>query len=263
MAVKLDRPTVEVRAEARACLREMVSTPSALFLDLRNQIDRSLWMRGYDRDIRFDAQEFERLRATIRAHPTVLLFTHKTYGDAALPGLMLYINDLPMLHTFGGINLDFPGFGTLMRRSGGIFIRRSFQDDPVYKLVLRKYVAYLLEKRFPMSWALEGTRSRLGKLMPPRFGLLKYTLDAAHDAGIENLHVVPFVTSFEQIRDVEDYVAEQAGRAKKPESLLWLLGYARGVRRPMGRSGSTSASPWSCGKRRLRTIGWPSRRLPS
>jgi glycerol-3-phosphate O-acyltransferase len=86
-----------------------------------------------------------------------------------------------------------------------------------------------------MSWALEGTRSRLGKLMPPRFGLLKYTLDAAHDAGIENLHVVPFVTSFEQIRDVEDYVAEQAGRAKKPESLLWLLGYARGVRRPMGR----------------------------
>ena len=235
LAAERDRPTVEVRAEARACLREMVSTPSALFLDLRNQIDRSLWMRGYDRDIRFDAQEFERLRATIRAHPTVLLFTHKTYGDAALPGLMLYINDLPMLHTFGGINLDFPGFGTLMRRSGGIFIRRSFQDDPVYKLVLRKYVAYLLEKRFPMSWALEGTRSRLGKLMPPRFGLLKYTLDAAHDAGIENLHVVPFVTSFEQIRDVEDYVAEQAGRAKKPESLLWLLGYARGVRRPMGK----------------------------
>lgn len=225
----------DVHRQARAFLREMVSNPSAFFLDLRHQLDRHLWMRGYDPDIRYDSAEFERLRDIVRQYPTLLLFTHKTYGDAALPGLLLYMNDLPMLHTFGGINLDFPGFGMLMRRSGGIFIRRSFRDDPVYKLVIRRYVAYLLEKRFPMSWALEGTRSRLGKLMPPRLGLLKYTLEAAHDAGLGNLHIVPFVTSFELIRDVEEYVAEQRGRVKKPESLLWLLGYARGVRRPMGR----------------------------
>ncbi len=224
----------DLMAEARGYLKEMVSTPSAFFLDLRAQLDRRLWMRGYDHDIRHAPADFERLRQTMRDHPTVLLFTHKTYGDAALPGLLLYLNDLPMLHTFGGINLDFLGFGTLMRRSGGIFIRRSFQDNPVYKLVLRKYVAYLLEKRFPMSWALEGTRSRLGKLMPPRYGLLRYTLDAAHDAGLEDVHIVPFVTSFELIRDVEEYAAEQTGGGKKPESLKWLLDYARAVRRPMG-----------------------------
>jgi glycerol-3-phosphate O-acyltransferase len=229
-----DRSRSDVMNEARKFLREMVSQPSAFFLDLRHQLDRHLWMRGYDPEIRYDPAEFDRLRDTIRAHPTVLLFTHKTYGDAALPGFLLYVTDLPMLHTFGGINLDFPGFGALMRRSGGIFIRRSFRDDPVYKLVLRRYVGYLLEKRFPMSWALEGTRSRVGKLMPPRLGLLKYTLEAAHDARITSLHIVPFVTSFELIRDVDEYVAEQRGRVKKPESLLWLLRYAGGVRRPMG-----------------------------
>jgi len=155
--------------------------------------------------------------------------------DASLPGLLLYENDLPMLHTFGGINLDIAGFGTLMRRSGGTFIRRAFHDDPVYKLVLRRYVAYLLERRFPMSWALEGTRSRLGKLPPPRYGLLKYTLEAAHEAGIEDLHIVPFVTSFDQIRDVEEYAAEQTGRAKPAESLGWLLRYVARRRRPLGR----------------------------
>ena len=170
----------------------------------------------------------------MRTHPTVLLFTHKSYIDASLPTLLLYSNDLPMLHTFGGINMDFAGFGTLVRRSGGIFIRRSFQDNPVYKLVLRKYVGYLLEKRFPMSWALEGTRSRLGKLMPPRYGLLKYTLDAAHDAGIEDVHIYPFVTSFDLIRDVDEFVAEQTGRVKKPESFKWFAGYVRSLRRPMG-----------------------------
>ena len=235
LSTQARRPPAEVLVEALAYLREMVSAPSALFLDLRHWFDRRLWLRGYDPSIQFDRDEFERLRGVLRDHPTLLLFTHKTYGDAALPGLLLYANDLPMLHTFGGVNLDFPGFGALMRRSGGIFIRRSFQDNPVYKLVLRRYVAFLLEKRFPMSWALEGTRSRLGKLMPPRLGLLKYAIDAAREAGIENLHVVPFVTSFDTIRDVDDYVAEQSGGAKKPESLLWLMRYARGAGRPMGR----------------------------
>src|SRR3546814_1797226 len=75
-----------------------------------------------------------------------------------------------MLHSFGGANLDFAVMGQFFRRSGMIFIRRSFQDQPVYKLVLRHYIAWLLAKRFPLSWAFEGTRSRLGKLMPPKYG---------------------------------------------------------------------------------------------
>ena len=228
------RPLADLWAESQRCLQELVARPSALFLDLRAHVDRFLFTRGYERQARFDPAELERLRQSMRTHPTLLLFTHKTYIDASLPTLLLYSNDLPMLHTFGGINMDFAGFGALLRRSGAIFIRRTFQDDPVYKLVLRKYVGYLLEKRFPMSWAMEGTRSRLGKLMPPRYGLLKYTLDAAHDAGIGGLHIYPFVTSFDQILDVEEYVAEQAGRAKKPESLQWLLGYVRSLHRPMG-----------------------------
>ena len=228
------RPPAELLAESKRYLKEMVSTPSALFLDLRARLDRFLFTRGYDRRTRFDPAELERLRQRMRTHPTVLLFTHKSYIDASLPTLLLYSNDLPMLHTFGGINMDFAGFGTLVRRSGGIFIRRSFQDNAVYKLVLRKYVGYLLEKRFPMSWALEGTRSRLGKLMPPRYGLLKYTLDAAHDAGIENVHIYAFVTSFDLIRDVDEFVAEQTGRVKKPESFKWFAGYVRSLHRPMG-----------------------------
>ncbi len=234
IAAEQGRPPAELLAESRHYLKEMVSTPSALFLDLRARLDRFLFTRGYDRRTRFDPAELERLRQRMRTHPTVLLFTHKSYIDASLPTLLLYSNDLPMLHTFGGINMDFAGFGTLVRRSGGIFIRRSFQDNAVYKLVLRKYVGYLLEKRFPMSWALEGTRSRLGKLMPPRYGLLKYTLDAAHDAGIENVHIYAFVTSFDLIRDVDEFVAEQTGRVKKPESFKWFAGYVRSLHRPMG-----------------------------
>ena len=93
------RPPAELLAESRHYLKEMVSTPSALFLDLRARLDRFLFTRGYDRRTRFDPAELERLRQRMRTHPTVLLFTHKSYIDASLPTLLLYSNDLPMLHT--------------------------------------------------------------------------------------------------------------------------------------------------------------------
>ena len=229
------RPLPALLSEARRYLREIVSRPSPLFLDLRALFYRHVFMRGYEPRVRVNADEIETLRRTITIHPTVLLFTHKSYTDAALPQLVLYEHDLPMLHTFGGVNLDIAGFGLLMRRFGGIFIRRTFQDNAVYKLVLQRYVGFLLETGFPMAWALEGTRSRLGKLMPPRYGLLKYVLDAAHDAGINDLHIVPFVSSFEQIRDVEEYAAEQAGRPKQAETFRWLWQHLTRRSRPMGR----------------------------
>jgi glycerol-3-phosphate O-acyltransferase len=171
----------------------------------------------------------------MREHPTLLLFTHKTYIDGVTATDLAYQNDLPLIHLFGGINLDFFGLGFMLRRAGTIFIRRSFENNPAYKLVLRYYVSYLLEKRFPMTWAFEGTRSRLGKLMPPRYGLLKYVMDSAHSNEIENVHIIPVVTSFDLIRDVEEYASEQTGRIKKPESLSWFIGYLRSLREPMGK----------------------------
>ncbi len=228
------RPS-ELLPEARRYMKELISTPSAMFLDLRARLERFMMTQGYDKGFLYDPAELESLRGLIRTRPTVLLFTHKTYLDGVTPNALFYDNDMTMLHSFGGINLDFFGIGTLFRRSGMIFIRRSFSDTPVYKVVLRQYIAYLLEKRFPMSWALEGTRSRLGKLMPPRYGILKYVLDAAYDGGIQDVNIVPFVTSFDLIRDVEEYAAEQAGRAKQAESLGWFIGYLKSLREPMGR----------------------------
>ena len=222
-------------SEAAGYMQELIARPSALFLDLRARFDRFMFGSGYGDTMLVDRQEIERLRATLRQHPTCILFTHKTYIDGATPSRMAYENDLPMLHSFGGANLDFFPIGGFFRRSGMIYIRRSFQDLPVYKLVLRHYIGWLLDKHFPLSWAFEGTRSRLGKLMPPRYGLMKYVMDAAHATGIRDLHFVPFVTSFDLIRDVEEYAEEQTGHVKKPESLSWFVGYLRSLRKPMGR----------------------------
>ncbi|WP_188237605.1 glycerol-3-phosphate 1-O-acyltransferase [Sphingopyxis sp. LK2115] len=234
LAETTGRPVADLYREARPLMKELIARPSALFLDLRARLDRMMF-GGYAPEMEIDAAELARLRNMLREHPTCILFTHKTYIDGATPSRLAYENDLPMLHSFGGANLDFAIMGEFFRRSGMIFIRRSFQDQPVYKLVLRHYIAWLLAKRFPLSWAFEGTRSRLGKLMPPKYGLMKYVLDAAHATGTRGVHFVPFVTSFDLIRDVEEYAAEQTGRNKKPESLSWFIGYMKSLKEPSGR----------------------------
>ncbi|AMO71455.1 glycerol-3-phosphate 1-O-acyltransferase [Sphingorhabdus sp. M41] len=229
------RSEVALYEQAAKYMKELIARPSPLFIDMKAKLDRFMLSQGYDDKVVFDRKELTRLRKTMREHPTLLLFTHKTYIDGVTATDLAYQNDLPLIHLFGGINLDFFGLGFMLRRAGTIFIRRSFENNPVYKLVLRYYVSYLLEKRFPMTWAFEGTRSRLGKLMPPRYGLLKYVMDSAHSNDIEDVHIIPVVTSFDLIRDVEEYASEQTGRIKKPESLSWFIGYLRSLREPMGK----------------------------
>jgi glycerol-3-phosphate O-acyltransferase len=235
LARESGRPVEELERTADEYMKELIAVPSASFIDLRAMFDNFVLSLGYKKGVVCRDEDLEWLRRIVQTRPTMLLWTHKTYIDSVALTAKLYEKDFPMLHIFAGINVGFAGMGTLMRRSGGIFIRRSFQDQPLYKIVLRHYIGYLMEKRFPMTWAFEGTRSRTGKLMPPRFGLLKYVLEAAKATDARDIHVIPVAVSYDLMRDVEEYASEQIGRVKKPESLKWLIGYLSSMRQPMGR----------------------------
>ena len=221
--------------EASGYLNEMVSRPSMFWLDVYAKFNKFCLGLGYEADIVCDQEAVEKLRQIVREYPSMLLWTHKTYLDGMVLPKLLYDNDFPMPHIFGGANLNFPGLGFLLQRSGAIFIRRSFQDNELYKITLQHYVGYLMGKRFPMNWAFEGTRSRLGKLMPPRYGLLKYVLEACDATDARDIHIIPISISYDLIRDVEEYATEQTSHGKGAESLRWLIGYLRSLTRPMGK----------------------------
>jgi glycerol-3-phosphate O-acyltransferase len=221
--------------EAKSYLAEMVSRPSMFWLDVYAKFNNFCLGLGYEAEIVCDQEAAEKLRQIVREYPSMLLWTHKTYLDGMVLPKLLYDNDFPMPHMFGGANLNFPGLGFLLHRSGTIFIRRSFQDNELYKITLRHYVGYLMGKRFPMNWAFEGTRSRLGKLMPPRYGLLKYVLEACDATDARDIHITPISISYDLIRDVEEYATEQTSHGKGAESLRWLIGYLRSLTRPMGK----------------------------
>jgi len=229
------RTREDVLEEVDDYLDEMVSFPNSLWLDIYARFNNFCLGLGYEEDIVFDRDSVARAREMVRNNPAMLLWTHKTYLDGMVVPKVLYDNDFPMPHMFGGANMNFPGLGFLLHRAGAIFIKRSFQDNDVYKLTLRHYIGYLMEKRFPMTWAFEGTRSRMGKLMPPRYGLLKYVLEACHATDARNIHIIPVAVSYDVIRDVEEYATEQTGRGKGAESLRWFIGYVRSLARPMGK----------------------------
>ncbi len=234
LAARTGQPKAVLMKEAEGYMQELVSRPSTFWLDVYARFNAFCLGLGYE-EIVCDPAEIEQLRQTLRDHPAMLLWTHKTYLDGMVVPKVLYDNDFPMSHMFGGANMNFPGLGFLLHRAGGIFIKRSFQDNELYKITLRHYIGYLMEKRFPMTWAFEGTRSRLGKLMPPRYGLLKYVLEACHASGARNIQIIPISIGYDLIRDVEEYATEQTGRGKGAESLRWFIGYIRSLARPMGK----------------------------
>jgi glycerol-3-phosphate O-acyltransferase len=225
----------ELRDKALPYFKELVALPHNFWQDVAGAFNRWVISLGYENKVVIDVDKLERYRSIVREHPTALLWTHKTHMDGITMQSVLYEHDFPPPHTMGGINMAFAGIGFLARRSGAIFIRRSFQDNPLYKLVLRRYLAYLLEKRFPLTWSFEGTRSRVGKLMPPRYGMLKYVMDAMQESSADDLHLIPVAINYDMNNDVKDYAAEQSGAIKRPESLSWFISYLRRMRQPLGR----------------------------
>jgi glycerol-3-phosphate O-acyltransferase len=141
--------------------------------------------------------------------------------------------------------MNFFPVGQLIRRSGVFFIRRSFRDDPVYKHVLAHYIDYLIEKRFPLEWYIEGGRSRSGKLLPPRYGLMANVVGAYQRGRSEDVYLVPVSIAYDQIQGLGSYVDEQTGGQKQAESFGWFIGVLRQMRRRYGRIHLSLGEPLS------------------
>ena len=219
------------RARRRAISREIAAAHNPITIDLATQLYRFLYTRGYDAELRYDHARLEQVAALSQRYPVVFLPTHRSNLDHPSLHCMLCENGLPPNHTAGGINMNFFPIGPLVRRAGVFFIRRTFKDDEVYKLVLHHYVDYLIEKRFSLEWYIEGGRSRSGKLLPPRYGMLAYVVDAYRRGKSDDVYLIPVSIAYDQIQDVGDYVAEQRGAAKQKESFGWFLGLVRRLRR--------------------------------
>jgi glycerol-3-phosphate O-acyltransferase len=212
--------------EAGKMLDELATGWSRVSVDLVSVLGRML-SRGFDPEIDYDAYQVATMRSGLETHPAVLLFSHRSYIDGAVVPVAMTENRLPPVHVFAGINLSFGLMGPLLRRSGVIFIRRNIGDNALYKYVLREYVGYIVQKRFNLSWSIEGTRSRTGKMLPPKLGLLAYVADAYLDGRSEDILLQPVSISFDQLHETAEYAAYARGGEKTAEGVGWLYNFIK------------------------------------
>ncbi|WP_405167429.1 glycerol-3-phosphate 1-O-acyltransferase [Nocardia sp. NBC_01499] len=222
----------EVYRRAEKALNELVAAQSRLVSDLFTQAMRPIHASTWKVDS--DDSGLAGLRDLNRRFPLVFLPSHRSYVDAFVLGDVLARNDFPPNHVIGGANLSFWPMGPIARRTGTVFIRRSFGDDEVYKAVVEEYFAYLLAKRFNLEWYFEGGRSRTGKLRPPRYGLLNYLAAAVRADRVEDVMLVPVSITYERLNELGAISTEQVGGKKKPEGLAWLARYVRSQQHSAG-----------------------------
>jgi len=242
LADRLNIAVAEVDRRAREALEEMVATQSRQAIAVWDRLGR-YFARAYKLDV--DTSRFEELRELNKEHSLVFLPSHRSYLDPLVLRPALIANGLPLNHVMGGLNISFWPMGSILKRSGTVFIRRSIGNDEVYKWSMHEYMRYLLTKRFNLEWYIEGGRGRTGKLRPPRFGLLTYLTKAFQVSGASDVYLVPVALSYDQLYEVGAMAAEALGAEKTPEGLRWMVGYVRAQGKRNGVAHVTIGRPLS------------------
>ena len=241
-------------ARARHYLKEMAANHSPFLIDLIANAIHWLYKQGYGA-ILYDRDRVAGLNALGQELPLAFLPSHRSNLDRLSLQFLKWENDLPPNHTAGGINMNFFPVGPLIRRTGVFFIRRSFKENVLYKFVLRSYLDYLVENRFPLEWYMEGGRSRSGKLMAPRFGILSYVVDSWRRDKARDVLLIPVSIAYDQIQDLGSYTSEAAGGTKDKESLGWVVSAIRSLRRRYGNIHVRFGEPISVAKVMAATTG--------
>lgn len=232
----------QVKKEAESYLKELYTEQQPIIHTMMAQLSQYILSRGYERTIDVNVEEVRALAKVMRRHPVAFVMTHKTYIDMMVLGVALARHGLPIPHIFAGINMSFFGLGDLGRKSGVIFIKRSFRDNELYKAVLRLFVSTLVDDNKHFMWAIEGTRSRTGKLVWPKMGILKYIVEADQQSHNE-VKYIPVSIVYDLIPDVDQMVREGRGSEKTKESLSWFVNYVKNMGEDFGKISIRFAEP--------------------
>ena len=233
ISAETGRSMADLEREAEGDLSEMATRPGKYTVAGWDRFCH--WLaRAYKLD--YLPQEVEELKRLNRDSALVFLPNHRSYLDPLVLRSALEKHGFPPNNVLGGANLALWPLSMVGQRNGIVFIRREFRDDPVYRAVLKRYLAYLIENRRNLEWYIEGGRTRTGKLRPPRYGILSYVIDAYAEYPQHDVRIVPTSIIYDQQHEVGAISAEEMGGSKTPESIGWLFDFAKSQSRRLGRA---------------------------
>ncbi|TMO48404.1 glycerol-3-phosphate 1-O-acyltransferase PlsB [Pseudoalteromonas ruthenica] len=208
----------EARQNALRLLNEVAANYSDAMVRVADRILTWLWNKLYNGiDVRYAEQVRE---LTDKGHEVIYVPCHRSHMDYLLLTYVIYHQGLVPPHIAAGINLDFFPAGPIFRRSGAFFIRRSFSGNKLYSAVFKEYLSQLFIKGYSVKFYTEGGRSRTGRLLPPKTGMLAMTLQAMLRGIDRPISIVPVYIGYEHVMEINTYLKELAGNNKKNESVF-------------------------------------------
>ena len=221
----------ETRNTAKGYANEMVNDYSYPVIRIFDKFLTWLWTQLYDG---VEVHHFERVRELAADHEIIYVPSHRSHIDYMLLSYVIYKRGLSIPYIAAGDNLDVPILGPFLRGAVAFFIRRSFRGNALYTAVLREYMHTLITRNTPIEYFVEGGRSRSGRLLPPKMGMLAMTVHSQLRQTNKPVVFIPTYIGYERIMEGGTYIGELKGKPKESESLSGLLKMSRKIERIFG-----------------------------
>jgi glycerol-3-phosphate O-acyltransferase len=205
---------------ARKYAVEIAANYSQAFVLFMSTLLGWLWNRLFDG---VDFEHVEKLNEIGDGAEIIYVPCHRSHMDYLLLSYVIYRKGFAVPHVAAGDNLNLPLIGRFLRKGGAFFVRRTFKGDALYAVVFAKYLGIMMARGHPLEYFIEGGRSRTGRLLSPRTGMLSMTVRAYLRDPTRPVVFMPVYFGYERIVEGRTYIGELSGRPKQKESVIGLL----------------------------------------
>ena len=205
---------------ARKYALEIAANYSQNFITFMSAILGRVWNWLYDG---VEIEHIEKLREVGDGAEIIYVPCHRSHMDYILLSYVIYRKGFAVPHVAAGINLNMPVIGRLMRKGGAFFLRRSFKGDALYAAVFTKYLGFMMARGHPLEYFIEGGRSRTGRLLAPRTGMLSMTVRSFLRDPKRPVFFMPVYFGYERIVEGRTYIGELSGKPKQKENVFAAL----------------------------------------
>jgi glycerol-3-phosphate O-acyltransferase len=212
-----DKTTTEkATRKARSYAREIAANYNYALVRIGSFLLTWFWNRIYDG---VEVRHFGTFKDKAPDYELIYVPCHRSHIDYMLLSYILYHRGFVPPHIAAGVNLNLPVLGPILRMGGAFFLRRSFRSNKLYSAVFNEYFARILANGTAIEYFIEGTRSRTGRLLQPKGGMLSMTVRANLRSRSRPVMFQPIYIGYEKLAEGNSYIAELSGQAKKKESL--------------------------------------------
>lgn len=226
IAKSQNQTLLEVKRKAASYLDEIASNYNQRMVDFLDLVLGWVWKNLFT-GFEVDETGFEKIRNIAKRYPIVYVPSHKSHIDYLVLSYVLYHRNFFPPHIVAGINLSFFPLGPVFRGAGAFFMRRTFKGNKLYALVFSTYLKVLLKEDYPIEFFIEGGRSRTGRLLLPKMGIVKYLVRAYHELGLKDLQFVPVYIGYDQVIEQASYLREMKGETGRESRLRSLPRWQR------------------------------------